>query len=82
MANEPLAGKRFVDVTEKKTKREWAYFVKDIADNHYPNAVKIRLVMDNYSKAWQLAEYGRNRAERIDESVSEPTNRQYGYYKK
>lgn len=47
MANEPLAGQRFITITEKKTKKEWAHFIKNIADNHYPDAVKIRLVMDN-----------------------------------
>jgi len=48
MANEPLSGKRYVKVTEKKTKAEWAHFVKEIADVHYPNVEKIKLVMDNY----------------------------------
>lgn len=48
MANEPLAAKRFVKVTDKKTKTDWAEFIKEIADIHYPTATKIRLVMDNY----------------------------------
>ena len=48
MANEPLSGKRFVKVTERKTKTDWAHFKKEIADVHYPNAEKIKLVMDNY----------------------------------
>lgn len=48
MANEPLTGKRYVKVTEVKTKVDWAFFIKEIADNFYPTAKKIRLVMDNY----------------------------------
>lgn len=48
MANEPLKGKRFVEVTEFKTKKDWAFFMKGIADNHYPKAKKITLVMDNF----------------------------------
>lgn len=48
LANEPLAGKRFVEVTKRKTKTDWALFIKTIADEYYPNAKKIRLVMDNY----------------------------------
>lgn len=48
MANEPLVGKRFVKVTKQKTKTDWAAFIKEIADTHYPAATKIRLVMDNY----------------------------------
>jgi len=35
MACEPLAGKRMVKITERKTKRDWATFLKDIAD-YYP----------------------------------------------
>ena len=46
MACEPLAGKRMVRVTERKTKRDWALFLEDIADM-YENAKKIILVMDN-----------------------------------
>ena len=48
MANEPLKGKRIVEVTEKKTKRDWAAFIKMLAEAHYPNAEKITLVMDNF----------------------------------
>ena len=48
MANEPLRGKRFTQITELKTKKEWARFVKIIADKKYPKAEKITLVMDNF----------------------------------
>jgi hypothetical protein len=47
MANEPLKGKRFVEVTEFKTKKDWATFIKRIADEMYPQAKRIKLVMDN-----------------------------------
>lgn len=46
MASEPLAGVRMTKVTLQKTKTDWAQFLRDIA-NHYPNAEKITLVMDN-----------------------------------
>ncbi len=49
MANEPLKGKRFVEITEFKTKKEWAVFIKMIADEKYPRAKRITLVMDNYN---------------------------------
>ena len=49
MANEPLQGKRFVKITERKTREDWAEFIKQIADEFYPNARKISLVMDNYN---------------------------------
>lgn len=48
MANEPLKGKRFVEVTEFKTKKDWARFIQRIADEQYPKAKKITLVMDNF----------------------------------
>ena len=48
MANEPLKGRRFVEATEFKTKKDWALFVKKIADDWYPKAKKITLVMDNF----------------------------------
>ena len=48
MANEPLKGKRYIKITEFKTKKDWAEFIKEIADVHYSNAKKITLVMDNY----------------------------------
>ena len=47
IASEPLKGKRYVEVTERKTKVDWAIFIKKIADEWYKNAEKIILVMDN-----------------------------------
>lgn len=47
MANEPLKGTRYVEVKQSKTKKDWAYFVKTLADSQYPHAKKIILVMDN-----------------------------------
>ena len=46
IANEPLAGKRFIKITKRKTKKDWAIFMKEVADN-YKEAKKITLVMDN-----------------------------------
>ncbi len=48
MANEPLKGKRLVEITEHKTKKDWARFLARISDEMYPKAKKIRLVMDNF----------------------------------
>ena len=46
LACEPLAGKRMVTITERKTKRDWASFMEEIA-GQYKRAEKITLVMDN-----------------------------------
>jgi hypothetical protein len=44
---EPLGGWRHLRVTERRTKLDWAYAVRDLVDVHYPEATKIRLVLDN-----------------------------------
>lgn len=46
MANEPLAGRRLVEITKRKTKQDWANFIERIAEG-YKGARKITLVMDN-----------------------------------
>ena len=46
MACEPLAGKRMVKMTERRTKKDWACFIEGIALS-YKKAKKITLVMDN-----------------------------------
>ena len=44
---EPLTGKRHVAATERRTKKDWAWWIKGMLDERYPNAVQVRLVMDN-----------------------------------
>jgi hypothetical protein len=46
MACEPLAGKRMVSITERKTKKDWSLFLDEIAES-YQMAEEITLVMDN-----------------------------------
>ena len=48
MTSEPLKGKRYIKVTERRTKADWAMLVKEIA-GRYRDAKKITLVMDNLS---------------------------------
>ena len=43
---EPLAGKRRVKVTERRTRIEWAQAVRELVDEGYPQADKVVLVMD------------------------------------
>jgi hypothetical protein len=47
MEVEPLAGKRHVAVTERRTRQDWAVQIKEMLDERYPEALKVRLVMDN-----------------------------------
>jgi hypothetical protein len=44
---EPLAGRRHVDVTTRRTRRDWAQWAKALVDESYPAAKRIVLVMDN-----------------------------------
>ena len=47
MEVEPLAGKRHVAITERRTRKDWAQQIKQMLDERYPDAVQVRLVMDN-----------------------------------
>lgn len=46
MEVEPLAEKRHVAVTERRTRKDWAEQIKEMLDERYPEAIKVRLVMD------------------------------------
>ena len=47
IAFEPLTGKRIVQVRKRRTKKDYALFMKYVADTHYPEADLIRVVQDN-----------------------------------
>ena len=47
MEVEPLAGKRHVAITERRTRKDWAQQIKQMLDKRYPKAIKVLLVMDN-----------------------------------
>jgi hypothetical protein len=47
MMFEPLAGRRHVKVTERRTAVDYASAVRDLVDVHYPDAVAVVLVQDN-----------------------------------
>lgn len=47
MFMEPLAGKRHVKVTDRRTKVDWAEAMRDLADVYYPEAEMIVVVLDN-----------------------------------
>jgi DDE superfamily endonuclease len=44
---EPLMGRRFVSVRERKTALDWATEVQHLLEVQYPEAVRLRLVCDN-----------------------------------
>jgi hypothetical protein len=47
VAFEPLTGKRSLLAKERRTKKDYAYWLRHIADELYPDAQKIILVQDN-----------------------------------
>lgn len=47
MFYDPFGGKRFVSVTDRRTKIDWATQIKDLLDIRYPDTKKVILVMDN-----------------------------------
>lgn len=47
VAVEPKGGRRITKVTDRRTKRDFALFMRDIADIEYPNAKKIICILDN-----------------------------------
>jgi len=47
MVFEPLAGRRKVDVTDRRTKKDYAECLRKISDEMYPDAEAIVLVQDN-----------------------------------
>ena len=44
---EPLTGKRYIDVSERRTRIDWAKHIRKLVEKHYPKAKKILLVCDN-----------------------------------
>ncbi len=47
MFYEPFGGKRYVSITDRRTKRDWAIQIKKLLDVRFPTEEKILLVVDN-----------------------------------
>ena len=47
IAVEPIVGKRIVQARTRRTKADWAYFMRELIEVHYPHAEKLVVVMDN-----------------------------------
>ena len=44
---ELLKGKRYIDISERRTRLDWAKHIQKLVEEHYPKAKKILLVCDN-----------------------------------
>ncbi len=72
MIFEPLRGKRYVRVTDRRTKIDWAECMKLIVDELYPDALKVTVVMDNlntHSPASLYSCYDPETARRISDKL-------------
>jgi DDE superfamily endonuclease len=73
MFMEPLAGKRWVDITEHRTKVDyWARQIEELVDVRYPQAERIVLVMDNlntHSPASLYEAFDPEKARRLAEKL-------------
>jgi transposase len=72
MFTEPLAGRRWVDITEHRTKVDWAHQIEELVDERYPEAERIVLVMDNlntHSPASLYEAFDPERARRLSEKL-------------
>jgi transposase len=54
---QPLTGWRHVAVTERRTKHDFAWQMKELVDVHFPTAIRIRVVMDNLNTHTKAALY-------------------------
>ncbi len=73
MEVEPLSGKRHVAITERRTRKDWASQTREMLDERYPDAIEVRLVMDNLNTHSIVSLYetfepkeARRLAERLD----------------
>ncbi len=72
MEVEPLAGRRHVKITARRTMVDWACFIREMLDNRYPDAEKVILVMDNlntHSIASLYAAFQPHEARRLAERL-------------
>ena len=49
MMSEPLTGRRHVEISDSRDTEDWLECMRQIADEHYPDADCIRVVLDNLS---------------------------------
>ena len=57
LVTEPLTGWRHADVTDRRTKPDFAQQMRDLVDRHFPDATTIRVVLDNLNTHTPAALY-------------------------
>jgi len=57
VAVEPLAGKHIIKVTKRRTKKDFANFIKELVTKVYEKAVEINIVLDNLNTHFKKSFY-------------------------
>jgi len=69
---EPLAGRRYLEVTGRRTKIDWAHLMRELVGVHYPNAERVVLICDNlntHAKASLYEVFNPEEAKRIADNL-------------
>lgn len=64
----PKAGIRIVKVTDRRTKEDFAYFIEDLVEKHFPKATYIQLVLDNLNTHFEgslIETFGKRKTNRL-----------------
>src|SRR3712207_3815379 len=57
LVTQPRGAWRHVDVTDRRTKHDFAHQMRDLVDRHFPDAERIRVVLDNLNTHTPAALY-------------------------
>jgi hypothetical protein len=72
MAVNPKAGQRFVKVTDTRAKADFAYFIRDLVEVHYPQVEYIQIVLDNLNTHFEgslIETFGKKEAVKLLKKV-------------
>jgi hypothetical protein len=68
----PKAGIRVIKVTDTRTKEDFAYFIEDLVEKHFPKATCIQLVLDNLNTHFVgslIETFGKRKANRLQKKI-------------
>lgn len=68
----PAEGRRVVKVTDRRTKEDFAFFIEELVDRHFPDAAVIQLVLDNLNTHFKgsiTETFGKRKAGRLLKKV-------------
>ena len=64
----PKGGVHLVKVTDRRTKEDFAYFIEELVEKHFPEANFIQLVLDNLNTHFEgslIETFGKRKAKRL-----------------